>query len=150
VFRGLSLINLDAKGRLAIPTKYRAELQECCDCQLVVTADRDGCLLLYPLPEWEVVERKLAKLPTLNKKARALQRFMIGHACECQMDGQGRILLSDGLRSFANLDKRVALLGQLNKFEIWNEEAWRGQQDSWLQEGESAELEGLDLESFSY
>ena len=150
MFRGLSLINLDAKGRLAIPTKYRAELQECCDCQLVVTADRDRCLLLYPLPEWEVVERKLAKLPTLNKKARALQRFIIGHACECQMDGQGRILLSDSLRTFANLDKRVALLGQLNKFEIWSEEAWRGQQDSWLQEGEGAELEGLDLESFSY
>ena len=150
MFRGVSLINLDAKGRLAIPTKYRGELQECCDCQLIVTADRDRCLLLYPLPEWEVVERKLAKLPTLNKKARALQRFMIGHASECQMDAQGRILLSDNLRTFANLDKRVALIGQLNKFEIWDEQAWGGQQDIWLEEGDGKELEGLDLESFSF
>jgi len=149
VFRGVSLINLDAKGRLAIPTKYRAELKESCDCQLIVTADRDGCLLLYPLPEWDVVERKLAKLSTMNKKNKALKRFMIGHASECQMDGQGRILLSDNLRTFANLDKRVALIGQLNKFEIWDQEAWGGERDSWLQEGEGAELEG-DLESFSY
>lgn len=140
MFRGVSLINLDAKGRLAIPTKYRTELQDCCDCQLVVTADRDRCLLLYPLPEWEAVERQLSKLPSLNKKARALQRFMIGYATECQMDAQGRILLTDNLRRFAGLNKSIALIGQLNKFEIWDQGTWDAQRDDWLQEDGGEDL----------
>ena len=149
MFRGVSLINLDTKGRLAIPTKYRAELQECCDCHLVVTADRDGCLLLYPLPEWEAVEHRLAKLPDLNRNARALKRFMIGYASECQMDAQGRILLSENLRAFADIDRRVAMIGQLNKFEIWNEKGWEGERDIWLKEGEAVDVEGTELGSLA-
>lgn len=150
MFRGASSINLDTKGRLAIPTKYRSELQECCECQLVVTADRDGCLLLYPLPEWEAVERQLMKLSNIDKKVRALKRFMIGYASECEMDGQGRVLLPETLRNFAKLDKCIVLSGQLNKFEIWDADTWESHQNVWIEEGEEDKALSAELLSFSY
>jgi MraZ protein len=134
VFRGVNSINLDAKGRLAIPTRYRAELQDSCEGQLVLTVDREKCLLLYPLPEWEEIERRLMRLPTLNPQARRLQRLLVGHATECEMDGQGRVLVPEPLRKFAGLDKEVALIGQGNKFELWNEEVWNLRRDEWLAE----------------
>jgi len=145
VFRGISSISLDDKGRLAVPTRYRDELKECCGRQLVVTVavnercmGESGCLWLYPLPEWEKLEQTINKLPTLNKMAGNLRRFLIGNATECEMDGQGRLLLPEKLRTFANMDKKVFLLGQLNKFEIWNEEAWLAKENEWL-EGDGAE-----------
>lgn len=134
MFRGVTSINLDTKGRLAIPTRYRAELQESCEGQLVLTVDRDKCLLLYPLQEWEEIERKLIRLPTLNPQARRLQRLLIGHATECEMDSQGRVLVSEPLRKFAGLDKRVVLTGQGNKFEIWDEDIWTARCEEWLQD----------------
>ncbi|CAL1240200.1 division/cell wall cluster transcriptional repressor MraZ [Candidatus Methylocalor cossyra] len=143
MFRGVSAINLDEKGRLAVPTRYRAELSECCDGQLVVTIGLDKCLLLYPLPEFEEIERKLVKLPALNKKAKRLQRLLIGHATECELDGQGRFLIPDPLRRFALLEKRVALIGQGNKFEIWNEELWDRSRDTWIEEERSEGDEDL-------
>ena len=103
-----------------------------CDGQLVVTVDRDHCLLLYPLPEWEILERKLVKLPSLNKQARRLQRLLIGHATEMELDGNGRILLPPPLRDFAELDKRIVMIGQGNKFEIWNARDWEAGCDDWL------------------
>lgn len=145
MFRGISSISLDDKGRLAVPTRYRDELKECCGRQLVVTVavnercmGESGCLWLYPLPEWEKLEQTINKLPTLNKMAGNLRRFLIGNATECEMDGQGRLLLPEKLRTFANMDKKVFLLGQLNKFEIWNEEAWLAKENEWL-EGDGAE-----------
>jgi MraZ protein len=114
VFRGVSSINLDDKGRLAVPTRYRASLAQSCDGQIVVTVGLDKCLLLYPLPEFEEIERKLVKLPALNKKAKRLQRLLIGHATECEMDGQGRFLIAEPLRRFAGLDRKVVLIGQGN------------------------------------
>jgi len=131
VFRGVSNINLDAKGRLAIPTRYRAELQDCCERQMIITIAMDGrgvseqgCLWLYPLPEWEKLELTISKLPSLNKLAIKLRRFLIGNATECEMDAQGRLLISEKLRKFAGMEKHAVLVGQLNKFEIWNETAW--------------------------
>ena len=91
MFRGASKVTLDAKGRMAIPTRYRARLEERCDNQLVVTVDRDYCLLVYPLPEWEEIERRLVRLPTLNRQARRLQRLMVGYATEVELDGHGQI-----------------------------------------------------------
>jgi MraZ protein len=146
LFRGVSSINLDEKGRLAMPTRYRAELSECCDGQLVVTVGLDKCLLLYPLPEFEEIERKLVKLPALNKKAKRLQRLLIGHAAECEMDGQGRFLIPEPLRKFASLEKRVALIGQGNKFEIWDEELWDRSRDQWIEEERSEDDEDLSPE----
>jgi MraZ protein len=150
MFRGVNALTLDAKGRMAMPTKYRDRLMETCDGQLVVTVDRDHCLLLYPLPEWEEIERKLVRLPTLNKQARRLQRLLIGHATECELDSHGRILLPPPLREFAGLDKHVVLIGQGNKFEVWNEPSWNQRRDEWLAEDQGGDLElSGDLESLS-
>ncbi len=150
MFRGVNALNLDSKGRLAIPTRYRESLNHQCNGQMVVTVDRDHCLLLYPLPEWEEIERKLVRLPSFNKHARRMQRLLIGHATECEMDANGRILLPPPLREFAALQKAVVLIGQGNKFEIWSEDAWDARRAEWLAQG--GEEEGdlpADLESLS-
>ncbi len=134
-----------------MPARYRDRIQELANGQVVVTVDRDHCLLMYPLPEWEEIERKLVRLPALNKQARRLQRLLIGHATECELDAQGRVLLPPPLRDFAELDKRVVLIGQGNKFEIWNEGTWNERRAAWLAEGAEeeaplpAELESLSL-----
>ena len=94
VFRGATKVTLDAKGRMAIPTRYRERIAARCDGQLIATVDKDYCLLIYPFPDWEEIERKLVRLPSLDKKARRLQRLMVGHATEIDIDGHGRILLS--------------------------------------------------------
>ena len=143
MFRGVNSLNLDAKGRFAIPTKYRGRLKDCCASQLVITVDpNDHCLLIYPVPEWQEIERKLMKLPTFNKAARRLQRLLVGHATEVDMDGQGRVLLPPPLREFAQMNKHAVLIGQGNKFELWDEERWSAQRENWLEE---SDLEQLDL-----
>lgn len=155
MLRGISTINLDTKGRIAIPTRYREELQSCCNGQLIVTVavnercvGERGCLWLYPLAEWEQLEQTISKLPTLNKMAGKLRRFVIGNATECEMDNQGRLLLPEKLRAFAEMDKKLILLGQLNKFEIWNDTAWLTKEHEWL---DSDDREGLEeLESLAF
>ena len=150
MFRGVNTVNLDSKGRLAIPTRYRDQLARLCEGQMVVTVDRDGCLLLYPLPEWEEIERKLARLSSFQKQTRRLQRLLIGHATECEMDGNGRILLSQPLREFAGLEKAVVLIGQSNKFEIWSESTWTERRKEWIEgDGEDEGDLPADLESLS-
>ncbi len=141
MFRGVNTVTLDAKGRLAIPTRYRERLLERCSGQLVVTVDRDGCLLLYPLPDWEDIERKLNRLPSFNKQTRRLQRLLVGHATEIEMDSHGRVLLPAPLREFAHLDKRSVMIGQGNKFELWDEDSWNSKRDEWLAEEDEAGLE---------
>lgn len=141
MFRGVNPLNLDAKGRMAIPSRYRERIQQACGGQLVVTIDRDRCLLLYPLPEWEEIERKLVRLPSLNKQARRLQRLLIGHATESDMDKAGRILLPPPLREYAAIDKKVVLIGQGNKFEVWDEDLWNERRMAWLEEEEDEALE---------
>lgn len=150
MLRGVNSLTLDGKGRVAIPTRYREELTRCCEGRMVLTVDRDHCLLLYPLPEWEQIERKLVLLPSLNPQTRSLQRLLIGHATECEMDGSGRILLPPPLRVFASLDKDIVLIGQGNKFEIWDEQQWNTRRAEWLEEvavpgGLPPELESLSL-----
>jgi len=150
-FRGINNIALDAKGRMAMPARYRERLLESCGGHLVVTVDRDHCLLVYPLPEWEVIESKLIQLPSLNKQARLLQRLLIGHATELEMDGQGRILLPAMLRDFAGLTKKAVLIGQGKKLEIWDEDIWAESQETWMEAVQSGEgdlpaaLEDLSL-----
>ncbi len=150
MFRGVSILNLDAKGRLAIPARYREQLQACCASRLVITVDADHCLLIYPEPNWVEIERKLERLPSFNPTARKLQRLYIGHAQDVEMDAQGRVLLPPSLRSFASLDKRVALVGQSNKFELWDEDAWVGRRDEWLNEADLQQMEtATDFASLS-
>lgn len=131
-FRGINNISVDAKGRMAMPARYRERLLEDCQGHLVVTVDRDHCLLVYPLPEWEIIESKLIQLPSLNKQARLLQRLLIGHATELEMDAQGRILLPAILRDFAGLGKKAVLIGQGKKLEIWDEDTWAESQEEWV------------------
>lgn len=134
---------------MAIPTRYRERLQAMCEGQLVVTVDRDHCLLLYPLAEWEEIERKLVKLPSFNPQARRLQRLLVGHATELDMDSHGRVLLPQPLREFAGLEKAAVMIGQGNKFEIWDEESWASRRDEWLAEDEDAVELPAELESLS-
>ncbi len=150
VFRGANKVTLDAKGRMVMPTRYRERLAERSAGRLVVTIDRDQCLLLYPLPDWEEIERKLMRLPTLNLQARRLQRLMVGHATEVELDGHGRLLLPPQLREFGSLTRDVMLIGQGNRFELWDEARWNERRDEWLKEEElpaglSADLESLSL-----
>ena len=142
MFRGVTTLNLDTKGRFAIPTKYRERLVDTCASQLVITVDKDRCLLIYPEPEWVEIERKLKELPSFNKATRILQRLYVGHAHEVEMDAQGRVLLPPKLRTFAGLEKKVALVGQGERFELWDEEVWDQQRDDWL---ENVDLDDLDL-----
>ncbi|EKF66317.1 protein MraZ [Serratia plymuthica A30] len=119
------MVNLDSKGRLAVPTRYRDLLNEQSQGQMVCTIDlHQSCLLLYPLPEWEIIEQKLSRLSSMNPAERRVQRLLLGHASECQMDSAGRLLLATTLRQHAGLTKEVMLVGQFNKFELWDEQTW--------------------------
>jgi MraZ protein len=148
VFRGATKVTLDAKGRLAIPTRYRERIATRCDGQLVVTLDKDHCLLVYPLPDWEEIERKLVRLPSLQKRTREMQRIMLGYATEVDVDGAGRILLSRELREVAGLGRQAMLIGQGHKFELWDEERWNAIRDDWLNTEDDGELP-RELESLS-
>lgn len=135
MFLGVSTLNLDAKGRMAIPAKHRDALVQCCASRVVVTVHpQEHCLWLYPENEWHEIARGLLRLPTMIRQNQLLQRLLLGHASELEMDGQGRILLSPELRGYAGLDKKVSLVGQGNKFEIWDQETWAGNREDWLAE----------------
>jgi MraZ protein len=124
VFRGISQLHLDAKGRLAVPSRHRDALLERCAGHLVITADADRCLLIYPLPDWELIQQKLEGLSNLDPRVRELQRRLIGFAVDVDMDSAGRVLISPALRDYAELDKEVVLVGQGKKFELWNKASW--------------------------
>jgi MraZ protein len=147
VFRGVTHLALDNKGRLAIPAKHRESLASDGDGRLVLTADPSYCLLLYTLPAWEPIQQRLMALSSFNEKIRALQRLLVGHADDVMLDGAGRILVPPALRQYAALEKHVVLVGQGNKFELWD-------QQKWLQRTEQAVLlpsDGLppELDGFS-
>lgn len=114
----------------------------------MVTKDRDPCLLIYPLPDWEVFERRLMRLPGNKPAIRAFQRRMVGHAAELEMDTHGRVLISRELREIAGLERQVKLIGQGNKFELWDESRW----SEWMaQSDEQADGElPPELESLPY
>jgi MraZ protein len=149
LFRGGNTVNLDAKGRLALPTRYRGPLDDRCQGQVVLTVHDDRCLLLYPQPDWDEIERKLVRLPNQNKRTRTLQRMLLGHATELEIDKSGRILIPPRLREFASLDKRVVLAGLGNKFEIWNEEAWEQNCGEWVADDSDAGEMPDSLESLT-
>ncbi|EOC0095276.1 division/cell wall cluster transcriptional repressor MraZ [Cronobacter dublinensis] len=128
MFRGATLVTLDSKGRLSVPTRYRDLLNDASSGQMVCTIDiHHPCLLLYTLPEWVIIEQKLSRLSSMNPAERRVQRLLLGHASECQMDSAGRLLLAPVLRQHAGLTKQVMLVGQFNKFELWDEETWHQQ-----------------------
>lgn len=133
MFRGSNEINMDAKGRMAMPVRYRDDLTGEPDGCLVVTIDvHDKCLLIYPRPEWDGLEEQIRALPTFNPKTRRLQRLLIGHARDLELDGNGRILIPPELRDYAELEKKVILVGQGHRLELWNLESWNDQRGVWL------------------
>lgn len=147
MFRGVTHLALDNKGRLAIPAKHRDSLASDGDGRIVLTADPSHCLLLYPLAAWEPIQQRLMALSSFNERIRALQRLLVGHADDVTLDSAGRILVPPALRQYATLDKHVVLVGQGNKFELWD-------QSQWLQRTEQAVLlpsDGLppELDGFS-
>lgn len=148
MFRGVSQLNLDSKGRLAVPARFRDALIARCGGHLVITGDADRCLLLYPLPDWEPIEQRLMSLSSFNPRIRELQRRLVGYAEDVEMDAMGRILVPTALRRYAQLEKAVTLIGQGNKFELWDKAGW----ESRMQEGGGfndgalpPELEGFSL-----
>lgn len=147
MFRGIAQLNLDSKGRLAVPARHRDLLLERCAGHLVITADADRCLLVYPLPDWELIQQKLEGLSNLDPRVRDLQRRLIGFAVDVDMDNSGRVLIAPALRQYAELEKNVVLVGQGKKFELWNQEAWDQliARSAGFAEGLPPELEGFSL-----
>lgn len=150
MFRGVNAINLDAKGRLAIPTRYRQGLRERCAGNLVATIDTDEpCLLIYPVDEWDAIQKKIEALPSFHPMTRRIQRLLIGHATDLELDGNGRILVPPLLRDYAGLGKKCILLGQGKKFELWDEDCWNQRRDDYLQEANSTDEVPVELQSLS-
>jgi MraZ protein len=150
VFFGETAINLDAKGRLAIPMRYRDSIQESCGGRLVLTysAFDSGALFIYPEQEWERVRDEVTGLSTFDPGHRSLQRRLVGSASAVEPDGNGRIQLPQTLRQVAGLEKRVVLLGMGNRFEIWNETILnqkRAEEERSLDEAASEEMSRLVL-----
>jgi len=145
MLRGINSATLDGKGRMSLPARFRDSVLLSAEGRLVATIDvREKCLLLYPLPEWEIVQRKLEGLSNIGNRARLLQRLLIGHATDLELDGNGRLLLPQMLRSFADLDKKLVLVGQGNKIEIWSDALWQTRMGDWLSDVSSEGLEDGD------
>lgn len=145
-FRGVSACNVDAKGRFAMPTKYRETFAESASGKCVITIDtEDDCLLLYPMSVWEEIEASLQALPSLNRKVRRIQRLLIGHASEVDIDAQGRVLLAPILRDFAKVKKKLMLVGQGKKFELWSEDNWQQGCEKWLEQGKAMQKDGEEV-----
>jgi MraZ protein len=145
MFRGTSAITLDSKNRLTIPTRYRKEIFADCQGKMVCTVDiQHPCLLLYPLPEWEEIELKLCELSSMNPQERLLQQVLLGNASDCEIDKSGRLLIHGPLRQHAGLKKNLMLVGQLRKFEIWNDSAWQNQMQQGIAQIQSGEIELTD------
>ena len=146
MFRGASSLNLDVKGRLAIPSKHRDALMSQSAGQLVLTAHPHRCLLLYPQPAWEPIQAKIMSLSSFDRQSSALQRLLVGYAEDMEMDSAGRLLVSPALRDFAQLEKSAMLVGQGSHFELWSMEAWKAQLEQVMDADTlPAELEGFSL-----
>jgi MraZ protein len=133
-FRGLQAATLDDKGRLAVPKRFRETLQQVCKGEVVLTIDiHDACLLMYPLAVWQGIEAKLMAMPNMDPATRRVQRLLLGHAVDMELDSAGRILIPDLLRDHAQMSRDVMLVGQGNKIEFWSSDVWQQQRDAWIE-----------------
>jgi transcriptional regulator MraZ len=123
MFRGRYQHQIDSKGRLSVPARFREILLSSFDERLIIT-NFDTCLWAYPHPEWQELERKVAALPQFREEVKALQRVFISAAAECPVDRQGRILIPPALREYAGLARDVVIVGMTRRFEIWSRERW--------------------------
>tara|TARA_Y100000590_G_C15340546_1_gene871281 strand:- start:135 stop:593 length:459 start_codon:yes stop_codon:yes gene_type:complete len=146
LFRGISNASIDKKGRLGLPQRFREIYRSNSAGNLVVTIDtQDRCLLIYPLNEWDVVQRRLESLSNVHQGTRMLQRRLIGHATDLEMDKSGRILLPSLLRNYAYLKNKTVLIGQGNKLEAWSDEVWEDQMEAWQDQGNKAAMENVEM-----
>lgn len=151
MFRGMYSVNMDAKGRLAIPARFRENLAALSEQSLVITIDPHmRCLALYPVAEWDLIQAKIESLPSLNAEARRLKHLLIAHAFDLDMDSNGRVLLAPELRKYAALEKKLTLIGQGKKVEVWSEENWQSRFESILDvSGDQDELPD-EMKSLSF
>ena len=142
MFRGVQHINMDAKGRLAMPARQREPLLSRCGGRIVATIDTQAnCLVMYPLPDWERIEQQVQSLPALKPAVKRFQRLVLGYATDLELDSNGRYLLPQSLRDYARLEKKLVLVGQGNKLELWAEELWLAEcEQALLESGPEAEL----------
>tara|TARA_B100000886_G_C20187206_1_gene392694 strand:- start:88 stop:579 length:492 start_codon:yes stop_codon:yes gene_type:complete len=140
LFKGIHTLSLDSKGRLGIPVTYRDHIMGLLKGSMVITIDtEEKCLLLYPSGTWSKIQNKINELPSFNKNARRIQRLLVGHAEDIDVDSNGRILISRPLRDYASLSKKVTLIGQGEKFEIWDQNFWNENVDKWREEVTSSD-----------
>jgi len=147
VFQGATQVNLDAKGRMAVPTKVRDPLTSGGTVKLVLTAHPDGCLLLYPQPAWEPIRARVMAFPSLDRQFSVWKRLLVGFAEDVELDSAGRLMVSPELRDFARITRPVMFVGQGSHFEIWDLETWNTQLES-LRSGGSTSLPP-GMENFS-
>ncbi len=129
MFEGAAALNLDAKGRLAIPARHRDALLAAGEGSLVLTAHPHRCLLLYPAPAWQPIRDQVLLASTLDPKAGPVKRVLVGNARTEELDSAGRLLVAPELRAYAHFEKTVYLVGMGNHFEIWSEAGWQQQND---------------------
>ena len=129
MFEGAAALNLDAKGRMAIPARHRDALLAAGEGSLTLTSHPHGCLLLYPTPVWEPIRDQILRVPSFDPLAASLKRVLVGNARTEELDSAGRILLAPELRTYARLEKTVYLVGMGSHFEIWSDAGWKHQQD---------------------
>ena len=123
MFRGRYEYTIDSKGRVSVPSKFREILTQQYDDRLVIT-NYDNCLVAFPYQEWSLMEDKIKNLPTLSKDTRSFYRFFYSSGIDCEIDKQGRLLIPQSLRDYANLQKDIVVVGSGKKIEIWNKERW--------------------------
>ncbi len=144
MFQGAAALNLDAKGRMAIPARHRDALLALAEGRLVLTAHPHRCLLLYPAPAWEPIRAKILAAPSLETQSAMLRRLLVGFAVDSEMDAAGRVLVSPELREYALLEKQVWLVGQGSHFEIWSDAGWKQQQETIFALGDKLLPPGLE------
>ncbi len=144
MFQGAAPLNLDAKGRMAVPAKHRDALTAAGAGQLVVTAHPHRCLLLYAQPAWEPIRAQILAAPSLQVDSAMVRRLLVGFAEDVGLDGAGRLLISPSLRHYAGLEKEVWLVGQGSHFEIWSAAGWQAQQEAIFALGDKLLPPGLE------
>ncbi len=144
MFQGATALNLDAKGRMAIPARHRDALHVLGAGRLVLTAHPHRCLLLYPAPAWEPVRDSVLAKSSLDAQAALLRRLLVGMAIDTEMDAANRLLISPELRRFASLEKEIWMVGQGSHFEIWSDAGWQAQQDAIFALGDKLLPTGLE------
>jgi MraZ protein len=143
MFQGAVQLNLDAKGRMAIPARHRDALLQSGEGRLVLTAHPHRCLLLYPALAWEPIRAKILAAPSLESQSAMVRRLLVGFAEDMEMDSAGRILVSPSLRQYAGLEKEVWLVGQGNGLELWSGAGWKAQQETIFAQGDKLLPPGL-------